>query len=297
VTTTLFEDLELSLADGHATIRFLRPAKKNAFNPKNHEAMSRILDLLEARSDIKVVVFTGVDEVFCAGMDLEEYFFDAFDNPELLRANFRASHAWMRRWKDFPAVTISLINGLCIGGGMHVAVLSDIGIAADEASFCLSEVNFGIFPAGGTSWSMGQHMTRKQALYWALTAERFDGRKAVELGIVTLSVPRARLAAEAERVVGQLVTKDRHALRYTKRAYERSRTMSFAEAQEWETAFLFDLSFTTGDRWIKEGLSRFKRRTYRPALDSFTQAPADTVVAAATPAPPEAGDGEKKGGS
>jgi trans-feruloyl-CoA hydratase/vanillin synthase len=264
------ENLELTLAADHATIRFVRADKKNAWNPRNHEAMNRVLDVIEAHPEVKAVVLTGTDKAFSAGMDLEEYFFDAFEEPERLRANFRASHRWMLRWKNLSAVTVSVINGLCIGGGMHIAVLSDIALTAEDAVFCLSEVNFGLFPAGGTTWSMSQHMTRKQVLYWALTAERFDGKKAVELGLCTFAFPREQLEAEAARVLGQLVNKDGHALRYTKRAFERSRTMSFAEAQEWETALLFDLSFTTNARWIREGLARFKKRAYRPALESFT---------------------------
>ncbi len=280
----MYENLELTLADDQATIRFARASKKNAWNPKNHEAMHRVLDAIEAHPGVKVVVLTGTDEVFSAGMDLEEYFFDAFEDPERLRANFKASHGWMLRWKNLSAVTVSVVNGLCIGGGMHIAVLSDIALAAEDALFCLSEVNFGLFPAGGTTWSMSQHLTRKQALYWALTAERFDGKKAAELGLVTFAFPRAELEAEAARVVGQLVNKDGHALRYTKRAFERSRTMSFAEAQEWETALLFDLSFTTNARWIREGLARFKKRVYRPGLESFTQPVTDPRPATDAPA-------------
>jgi trans-feruloyl-CoA hydratase/vanillin synthase len=269
--TQIEENLELTLEADHATIRFARADKKNAWNPRNHEAMHRVLDSIEACPDVKAVVLTGTDKVFSAGMDLEEYFFDAFEDPERLRANFRASHGWMLRWKNLSAVTISAVNGLCIGGGMHIAVLSDIALAAEDAVFCLSEVNFGLFPAGGTTWSMAQHMTRKQVLYWALTAERFDGKKAAELGLCTFAFPADQLEAETARVLGQLINKDKHALRYTKRAFERSRTMSFAEAQEWETALLFDLSFTTNARWIREGLARFKKKAYRPALESFTQ--------------------------
>jgi trans-feruloyl-CoA hydratase/vanillin synthase len=267
-----FEDLHLRCEQGHATIRFARVAKKNAWDPRNHAAMHALLDQLQAVPGIKAVALTGSQDFFSSGMDLEEYFLAAYAEPAQLRANFAASHAWMRRWKDLPIVTVSLINGLCIGGGLHVAALSDIAITADEAVFGLSEVNFGIFPAGGTSWTVAQHLTRKQALYYALTAERFDGRRAVELGLASLSVPRERLAAEGQRLLTTLAQKDLDALRYTKRAYERSRTMSLAEAQEWETALLFDLSYASESRWIREGLTHFKRREYRPGLAPFATA-------------------------
>src|SRR5262249_37838551 len=108
------EDLELSTVDTSATIRFDRPSKKNAFNPKNHAAMHEVIDRLERIPTLKSVVLTGTADVFCGGMDLEEYFLDAFDDVDKLRSNFRASHGWMRRWKDLDAVTIAKINGWCV---------------------------------------------------------------------------------------------------------------------------------------------------------------------------------------
>jgi len=266
-----FEGLKLTIDGSAATIEIRRPEKRNAMSPALHESMTRALDVIESAGDIKVAVMTGVDDVFCGGMDLEKYFLEAFDDPARLRGNFATSHAWMRRWKAFPAVTLASINGLCIGGGLLMASLADIAIAAEEAVFGLSEVNFGIFPAGGTTWAVANNMSRKHALYHSLTAERFDGRRAAEMGLVSVAVPRCRLAEETARVVELLKQKPIEALRYTKRVYERSRAMTFPEAQEWEVAMLFDLSYTTRDAWIKDALAAFRQRQYRPAETSYIE--------------------------
>jgi trans-feruloyl-CoA hydratase/vanillin synthase len=271
MTMHSFADIEVELFEAHAWVKFNRPQKKNAFNPANHRAMHEVLDLVEAHPEIKVTVLTGVGDVFCGGMDLKEYFFDAFPDPARLRANFAASHGWMRRLKAHSTVTVASVNGWCVGGGMLIAMLCDIGIAADEATFCLSEVNFGIFPAGGTTWAVAQNMTRKQALYHALTADRFDGKKAVELGVVSTSVPRASLEAETKRVVLGLAAKNKEALQYTKRVYEGTRTRSFPEAQEYETAMLFDLSQVTNDAWIERGIAAFTQGRYRPAMEPMAE--------------------------
>jgi trans-feruloyl-CoA hydratase/vanillin synthase len=268
-----YEGLKLTIDDAVATIQIVRPEKRNAMSPALHQGMHGALDEIEAAGDVKVAVLTGTDGVFCGGMDFETYFLEPFDRPREFRANLAVSHEWMRRWKAFGPVTVASINGLCIGGGMLIAELCDIAIAAEEAVFGLSEVNFGIFPSGGTTWAVAQNMTRKHALYYSLTADRFDGKRAAELGLVSVAVPAERLAAETARVVETLKQKSIDALRYTKRVYERSRTMSFPDAQEWEVAMLFDLSYTTENAWIRDALEMFGRREVRPAKTSFPTRP------------------------
>jgi trans-feruloyl-CoA hydratase/vanillin synthase len=267
MTAHRFADIALELHDVHAVVRFDRAAKKNAFNPANHQAMHHVLDAIDARPELKVTVLTGIGDVFCGGMDLKEYFLEAFDTPAQLKQNFAASHGWMRRLKAHTTVTVASINGWCVGGGMLIAALCDLAIAAHEATFTLSEVNFGIFPSGGTTWAIAQHLGRKQALYYALTAEQFDGRRAEELGLVSRSVPRAQLEQETSRLVASLCARSKEALAYTKRVYERSRTMTFPEAQEWEIAMLFDLSYTTRNAWIERGLASFNEKRYRPGME------------------------------
>ena len=252
-----------------ARVTIDRPEKKNAMSPSQHAAMHEALDRIEAAGGVKVVVLTGVGDVFCGGMDLETYFLEAYPEPERFRGNLRSSHSWMRRWKAFDAVTVAAVNGWCVGGGLLMAAISDIVITADEAQFSLSEVNFGIFPSGGTTWAMARNMPAKQALYYMLTAERFAGPRAVELGLATRSVPREQLNAVVSELCTTLANKDREALRYTKLVYERVRDMNYADAQQFEVAMLFDLSYQTDNKWINQALEQFRKRSYRPALESF----------------------------
>ena len=266
-----FEGLSLSIDDTLATIRLERPEKKNAMSPAMHAGMHAALDRIEEAGTVAVVVLTGIDDTFCGGMDLEKYFLEAWDEPARFRDNLTRSHSWMRRWKTLPAVTVARVNGWCLGGGLLMVCISDIAIAAEDAIFGLSEVNFGIFPAGGTTWGVSRNFATKAASYYMLTGERFDGKKAVELGLVNTSVPRDALDAEVERVTELLRKKDRNALRYTKAVYERVRGMSYQEAQEYEVAMLFDLSYNTGDAWVKRALESFKQRKYRPGFESYPQ--------------------------
>lgn len=266
-----FDGVKLTVDGAVATIRLNRPEKKNAMSPEMHAAVTRALDRVEAAGGVKVVVLTGTGDAFCGGMDLETYFLEAYETPARFRENLAVSHAWMRRWLAFPAVTVAAINGVCMGGGLLMANLCDIALTAEDAVFGLSEVNFGIFPAGGTTWSVAQVLSRRSALYYALTAEPFDGRRAVEIGVAVRAVPRADLEAETARVAAALVKKNLEALRYTKRVYERSRTMSFPDAQQYEVAMLHELSYQTDAAWIRKALAKFKGRAYRPGVTSFEE--------------------------
>lgn len=269
--TRAFPGLQLTIDGPLATVRIDRVAKKNAICPEMHAAMHEILDCIAAAGSVAVVVLTGTDDVFCGGMDLEKYFLAAHGTPARFRENLAVSHAWMRRWLALPCVTIAAINGVCFGGGLLIANLCDIAITAEQATFGLSEVNFGIFPSGGTTWSVAQIFTRRHALYYALTAETFDGVRAVELGVAVRAVPRAALDQEVAQLVEVLSRKNREALHYTKRVYERVRTMNFPDAQQYEVAMLHELTYMTEAAWIHRALERFKRREYRPGTTSFEE--------------------------
>lgn len=266
-----FPGLDLIVDGAVATIRFNRLDKKNAISPEMHAAMHGILDRIESEADVNIVVLTGTGDVFCGGMDLEKYFLDAYATPSRFRGNLAVSHAWMRRWAALSCVTVAAINGLCFGGGLLIANLCDIAITAEEATFGLSEVNFGIFPSGGTTWSMAQIAPRRHALYYALTAETFNGIRAVEIGIAIRAVPRAMLDQDIAQLVNILKNKNREALHYTKRVYERVRTMSFPDAQQYEVAMLHELTYHTDAAWIRRALEKFKRREYRPGIKSFEE--------------------------
>ena len=117
MTGDAFEGVKVTINGAVATIRLNRPEKKNAMSPEMHAAMHRALDRVEAAGGVKVAVLTGTGDAFCGGMDLEKYFLEAYETPARFRENLAVSHAWMRRWLAFPAVTLAAINGVCLGGG------------------------------------------------------------------------------------------------------------------------------------------------------------------------------------
>ncbi|MCB1675830.1 MAG: p-hydroxycinnamoyl CoA hydratase/lyase [Halioglobus sp.] len=264
-----YQNVILEIAGDVATVTLNRPEKKNCMSPALHAEMCAVLQEVEA-ARVKVMVLTGAGDAFCGGMDLETCFFDNWDDPKKFEEGVGYSFTWMKHLKDFPAVTIAKVNGWCFGGGMEVVGLCDIAIVAEESTWGLSEVNFGIFPGGGTTWAVANNMpSRKQALYYSLTADTFNGIEAVELGWASKSVPLAELDAHTQKVVDGLVRKGRIVLQKTKQVYERIFDMDFAEAIDYEIAKLFELSRLTDDDWIRTALKSFKEREYKPGLQDY----------------------------
>src|SRR3546814_10873055 len=89
--------------------------------------------------------------------------------------------------------TIAMVNGWCFGGGFSPLVACDLAICADEATFGLSEINWGIPPGNLVSKAMADTVGHRQSLYYIMTGKTFGGQKAAEMGLVNESVPLAQL--------------------------------------------------------------------------------------------------------
>ena len=264
-----YECVDLKIENSVGWVTFNRPEKRNCMSPQLHRNMCDVMDEVEA-AHCKVIVVTGEGAAFCAGMDLEQCFLEPFDDPELFNEINGDAFKWFIRIKNTKAVTIAKVNGWCFGGGMMLTGILDIVVAADESVWGLSEVNFGIFPGGGTTWSYGMNMPRKQALYYALTGETFTGAEAVGLGYASKAVPLADLDATTQKVVDNLTNKGRAVMAKTKEVYEKSIRMTLEESIDWEMAKLWELSRETNDDWIRTALASFSKREFKPGTQSYT---------------------------
>lgn len=262
--------------DGGATFVILnRPEKRNALSPQLNLDMCEALDWAEADDKTKVLILTGAGGNFCSGMDLKLYFRETDDDPKRRLQTRRAAHIW--RWdrlSRFSKPTIAMIHGYCFGGGFTAVVACDFAIASDDATFGLSEVNWGIIPGGIVSWAITVAMNYRDALYYSATGDRFSGKEAADMRFINKSYPLAELRDQAVALARKLEAKSPAALRYTKEAVRTVRGMSAEEAFDYldaktnalryidpeknrekaQTAFLDDKSF-------KPGLGEFKRET------------------------------------
>ncbi|MBV1960426.1 MAG: p-hydroxycinnamoyl CoA hydratase/lyase [Immundisolibacteraceae bacterium] len=263
-----YECVDLAVEGDVATVILNRPEKRNCLSPTLHRNMVDVLNVVAAEK-CKVLVITGAGDSFSAGMDLEQCFLEPFDDPEKFNEINQPCFEWFSHLRNFPGVTVAKVNGWAFGGGFEIASICDIVIAAEESVWGLSEINFGIFPGGGATWSYAHNMTRKQALFYALTGATLTGTEALALGLATKVVPLADLDGEVDKWVTNLAQKGRAVLRKTKEVYEKSLKMTFEESVDWEMAKMWELSRETNDDWVRTALKSFSKREFKPGLQSY----------------------------
>ncbi|WP_137897128.1 p-hydroxycinnamoyl CoA hydratase/lyase [Sphingomonas sp. 2SG] len=264
------ETVAVTVEDGVAWVSFNRPEKRNCMSPKLNRQMMRVLDDLEFRDDVAVLVLTGEGTAWSAGMDLKEYFRDT----EALglagtRAAQRESYGWWRRLRWYQKPTIAMVNGWCFGGGYGPLFACDLAFAADEAQFGLSEINWGILPGGGATKVAVELLSFRRAMYHAMMGENVDGRTAAEWGLVNESLPLADLKARVTEVAQVLRQKNPVALKATKDAVRRVGVMTYDEAEDYliraqEAANSYD------NEGRKEGIRQFiDDKSYKPGLGAY----------------------------
>jgi feruloyl-CoA hydratase/lyase len=264
-----YQTLLIDKKDGVTTLRFNRPEKRNAMSPRMHREMYDALSELEFDSETQVLVITGQGESFCAGQDLKEYFYELKDDPRGREEIRRISHAWRHeKLRFFPRPTIAAINGWCFGGAFTTVCSVDIAIAANEATFGLSEINFGNIPGGLVTKVVQEIVQPRQALYYILTADTFQGARAAEIGLVTMSVPKTELDSKVAEIVAKLQTKDPLAMRACKEAFKAvSPTVGYEDAWYWLSAKVDQLSFQQKESsWLEQGIGQFLQKNYKPGL-------------------------------
>jgi len=264
------DTVAFEVRDGIAWVKFNRPEKRNCMSPKLNRQMMRVLDELEFRNDVGVLVLSGEGTAWSAGMDLKEYFRETEVKGLVgTRSAQREAYAWWGRLRWYQKPTIAMVNGWCFGGGYGPLYSCDLAFAAEEAQFGLSEINWGILPGGGATKIATNLMSFRHAMYHTLMGENVDGRTAAEWGLVNEAVPLAQLQARVEQVARVLLTKNPVALKAAKDAVRRVGEMTFDNAEDYliraqEAANFFD------NDGRKEGIKQFiDDKTYKPGLGAY----------------------------
>lgn len=173
--------LQIRRRDGVAVLTLCRPARRNALSRELLDAFAKARDPLLGDSTLRVIVVTGEgDRAFCAGADLKERQTMSDDDVRAQLRSYRSSLGWL----DTARVpVVAAINGAALGGGLELALLCDLRIAAPPATLGLPETGLGIIPgAGGTQRLprvvgparakemilLGRKLTAEEALSWGL---------------------------------------------------------------------------------------------------------------------------------
>jgi trans-feruloyl-CoA hydratase/vanillin synthase len=272
--TTLgsWQTVRVTLDDGIAWVELNRPEKRNAMNPTMNTEMVEVLETLDADDRCGVLVLTGAGEAFSAGMDLKEYFRQVDAAPEHVQRKVRRDAAlWQwRLLRTYAKPTIAMVNGWCFGGAFTPLVACDLALAADEATFGLSEINWGIPPGSVVSKALAETVGSRVGLLYVMTGRTFDGRQAAEMGLVNASVPLARLREETEALARELLQKNPIVLRAARLGFKHCRAMSWEQAEDFLYAKLEQSQFLDKERGREQGLEQFlDEKRIKPGLETY----------------------------
>jgi feruloyl-CoA hydratase/lyase len=269
-----FKTVKVEKDDGITWVILNRPEKRNAMNPQMHYDMIDVLTDLELDKDTQVLVITGAGPSWCAGQDLREFFRATDNDPVERRKAYWASQEWRwRRLFTFAKPTIAMVNGFCFGGAFTPLIACDFAIAAEDAIFGLSEINWGIFPGGLVSRVLADAMCYRDAMYYIMTGDSFDGKKAVEMKLVNYAVPKEKLREETVKLANKLMQKNPQVLRAAKEVYKYCRNMDYAQAEDYMAAKQTALRLTDPEKGRETGMKQFlDDKTYRPGLGNYKRA-------------------------
>ena len=200
------------LIDTHDRVRTLtlnRPQARNALSTELRNRFFAALRDAEVDDDVDVVILTGADPVFCAGLDLKELG-DSAELPDI-----------SPQWPSMTKPVIGAINGAAVTGGLEFALYCDILIASEQARFADTHARVGLLPTWGLSVRLPQKVGVGLARRMSLTGDYLSAADALRAGLVTEVVPHDELLPTARRVAASIVGNNHNAVRALLASYHR----------------------------------------------------------------------------
>jgi enoyl-CoA hydratase len=203
---------DVLLIDTHDRVRTLtlnRPQARNALSTELRNRFFAALRDAEVDDDVDVVILTGADPVFCAGLDLKELG-DSAELPDI-----------SPQWPSMTKPVIGAINGAAVTGGLEFALYCDILIASEQARFADTHARVGLLPTWGLSVRLPQKVGVGLARRMSLTGDYLSAADALRAGLVTEVVPHDELLPAARRVAASIVGNNHNAVRALLASYHR----------------------------------------------------------------------------
>jgi trans-feruloyl-CoA hydratase/vanillin synthase len=267
-----WQTVKVEIEESIAWVTLNRPDKRNAMSPTLNSEMRSVLDAVETDEAAQVLVLTGAGDAWSAGMDLKEYFRETDSKPEIfeLRARRDASEWQWKMLRMYSKPTIAMVNGWCFGGAFSPLVACDLALAANEAVFGLSEINWGIPPGNLVSKALADTIGHRAALFYIMTGETFTGVEAAQMGLVNKAVPRAELRAATVDLAGKLLAKNPVVLRAAKNGFKRCRELTWEQSEDYLYAKVDQARGRDPEHGREKGLKQFlDDKTIKPGLQTY----------------------------
>src|ERR1700676_1345612 len=182
-------------------VQFNRPGKKNAMTSSMYIAFADVLNVAAKDDNIRVVLWHGAGDSFCAGNDVEDFLKNPpgpGDSPQAIL---------MKALMNFDKPLVTAVQGAAVGGGNTMLTHCDFVYAGESAKFQMPFINLGLVPEFGSSCSLPARLGHLRASELLLLGLPFGATRAAELGLVTRVVPNSNLLATATETAQQLAAK------------------------------------------------------------------------------------------
>ncbi len=189
--------LSVDRSQAHVTLRLDAPDRRNALDLETMATLATELRAADADPEVRVVVLTGTDPAFCAGLDLAEVSSGRLDLAEVARLD---ADPW-QVLQELTTPTVAVVNGPAVTGGLELVLCCDLAIASERARFADTHARIGIHPSGGLSVLLPRFVGLRQALGMSLTGRFVGAEEAATMGLVNAVVPHDRLAETTMEVV------------------------------------------------------------------------------------------------
>jgi len=241
-------DILTSKKNGIVTITFNRPDKKNAITVAMYQTIVNALNDAEHDAEVRAILFTGKNEIFTAGNDLDDFLRNPPQNTESPVYQFiqNLSHA--------TKPVIAAVSGLAVGIGTTLLLHCDFVYAADNAKFSMPFTKLGLCPEFASSLLLPQISGYQRAAEKLMLGEAFSAQEACEMGFVNKVLPPADVLAFAQAQAAKLVALPTSSLRATKRLMK-GKQIAAIEAKIKEESVLFSEMLLSSE--AKEAFTAF----------------------------------------
>ncbi len=249
-----FETLRFEVSGGVAKITLNRPENFNALNLEMAKELSEASILCGAEAEIRAVVLTGAGRAFSGGGDINEFASLGDDLPAHTKRMTLYFHGAISRfaWMDAPLITA--VNGAAGGGGMSIAIMGDLVIAARSAKFTLAYTRIGLTPDGSSSYFLPRVIGVRRTMELALTNRTLSAEEALEWGLVNRVVDDEDCLDEAMALARELAAGPTRAFGGVKKLLAATFGDGLEGQMEREARFIAQM---TGGADVAEGIAAF----------------------------------------
>jgi enoyl-CoA hydratase len=238
----MYQTLQCREDGAVATIHLNRPQKKNSFNARMRQELENLLRDLAHKLQMRAVILTGGEEIFCAGADISEI--DGTASAEAAYQHAREFQLLFGQVEALPQPVIAAVSGYALGGGCELALACDFRIASDTARFGLPEIKIGAIPGGGGTQRLPRLIGAAKAKEMIFTGDPITAEKALAVGLVFKVTPKERLLDEARNLAAKLAALPRLALQASKMLINKSQEIDLASGLEIEARSFAALAMT-----------------------------------------------------